>query len=291
MSTKTYAKKFTDEQRAAYRQAQREEAEQRLTAAVSSLQSSDGFAAWLRARSRFHTYSLNNTLLILAQLPEASRVASASVWKDLDRHPAKGSRALRIFAPIEWWVPCAEGEQGARWNSKRERWERKVRSFKLVPVFDVSQTEGAELPEPPDPAEVDGDTHGHLEPRLVKLAGELGFSVSTEQLGGDTGGYCDAAAKRIVIADGLAPNARVRVLVHELAHALGIGYADFGRAIAEVLVESVTYIVLAGAGFDLDAASVPYVAGWAGQQDAAVALRSFASKVDEVARRIEAAIY
>ena len=78
--------------------------------------------------------------------------------------------------------------------------------------------------------------------------------------------------------------------VHELAHALGIGYAEYGRAMAEVLVEAVTYIVLAGQGLAVDASSVPYVAGWAGSTDVATALRTFAAKVDEVARTIEGAL-
>jgi hypothetical protein len=291
MTKKAYAKKFTDEQRAEYKAQQKEEAQARLAEAVASMQSTDGFQNWLRARARFHNYSFGNTLLILAQNPEATRVAAASVWKDLGRFPAKGSRALRIFAPIEWFVPCDSDEQGARWNKKKSRWERKVRSFKLVPVFDVSQTDGDELPAPPMPAELEGDSHAELEPKLVKLAAELGFSVDTEALEGDMGGYCDPTAKRIVLAEGHSANGRVRVLVHEIAHALGIGYKDYGRSMAEVLVESVTYIVLAGAGLDMDAASVPYVAGWAGTADAARSLEQFAGKVDETARRIESAIY
>jgi len=284
-----FTKQFSDEDRAAYRKAQQDEAQARLTAAVASLQSTEGFQAWLRARARFHNYSFNNTLLILAQNPDATRVAAASTWKELGRWPAKGSTALRIFAPIEWWIGCDESDDGAQWNAKRKRWQRKVRSFKLVPVFDVGQTTGEDLPAPPLPAPLDGDSHAELEPKLLALAAELGFTVGTETLR-EAGGYCMPEAKRIVLSDALSPNGRVRVLVHELAHALGIGYKDFGRATAEVLVESVTYIVLSGAGFDLDAASVPYVAGWAGLDDTQARLEQFASKVDEVARRIEGAI-
>jgi hypothetical protein len=228
-------------------------------------------------------------MLILAQCPEATRVAAASVWRELGRFPAKGSHALRVFAPIEWNVACSESDDGARWNAKRKRWERKVRSFKLVPVFDVSQTDGDELPEPPAPAPLVGDSHARLEAPLRRLAGELGFTVETEELGPDMGGYCNPSAKRIAVADGLTPNGRVRVLVHELAHALGIGYEDFGRSGAETIVEAATYIVLAGQGFDVEAASVPYIAGWAGA-GGADKLRDFAESIDSVARRIERAL-
>ena len=291
MATKTrkFASKFTPEQRADYRKAQREEAQAHLTAAVAKLQSSEGFAEWLRARARFHRYSPHNIFLILNQCPEATRVAAASVWREMGRCPAKGSHALRIFAPIEWWIPCLDDDEGARYNAKRGRYERKVKSFKLVPVFDVGQTDGDELPEPPQPVALDGDSHAHLEPALVTLATELGFSVSTETLDGDVGGYCDATVKRIVIAEGTNPNARVRVLVHEIAHALGVGYKDYGRSAAETIVESATFVVLAGQGFDVEATSVPYVAGWAGA-DGAEKLEKFAATIDTIARRIEAAL-
>lgn len=287
---KMYSQRFTDEERAAYREAQRDEAQRNLETAVAELQSAEGFRRWMDARARFHDYSFNNVLLIVSQCPDATRVASAKVWKELGRYPAKGSHAIRVFAPIEWWVPCEQSAQGARWSDRKKRWERKVRSFKLVPVFDISQTAGDDLPEAVEPESVDGDTHAHLEPALITLAEEQGYSVDSEALGATMGGYCDPTRKRIVLNEDLAPNGRVRVLVHELAHALGIGYAEYGRAMAEVLVEAVTYIVLAGQGLAVDASSVPYVAGWAGSTDVATALRTFAAKVDEVARTIEGAL-
>ena len=288
MTRKQYAKKFTPEERAEYHKAQREEASQRLEAAVESLQTSEGFTAWLRARAKFHNYSLNNVLLIMWQLPTASRVASAKVWHELDRHPVKGTKALKVFAPIEWSVKCEQGEVGAKWNAKRERWERKIKAFKLVPVFDVSQTDGEELPSLAS-ADPEGDSLAHLEPKLVKLAKSLGYSVKAESFDDGTGGYCDPIRKIIAIGEHHSPNGRIRVLVHEIAHALGVGYKDYGRSGAEVIVESVTYIVLAGQGFDLDPASVPYIAGW-GNGSATDKMRTFAEKIDELARKIESAL-
>jgi hypothetical protein len=289
MTRKKYASKFTPEQRAEYHKAQREEASERLTEAVESLQTSEGFRAWLSARAKFHNYSLNNTFLILIQTGgTATRVASARVWNELDRHIVKGETAIRVFAPIEWHVPAEPGEPGVKWNAKRERFERKVTGFKLVPVFDVAQTDGEALPTI-DYTEPNGDSHKALLPKLRKLAKSLGYSVVTEELPTDTGGYCDPVRKRIALRKGMAPNAQVRVLTHEIAHALGVGYREYGRGAAEVIVESVTYIVLAGQGFDLDLTSVPYVAGW-GNGNATDKMREFAAKIDELARQIETAI-
>ena len=81
-------------------------------------------------------------------------------------------------------------------------------------------------------------------------------------------------------------NGRVRVLVHELAHALGVGYREYGRERAEVIVDTVTFIVCAGAGLDIAGESIPYVAGW-GETGALKAVTEFAAVIDTIARQIE----
>jgi hypothetical protein len=93
----------------------------------------------------------------------------------------------------------------------------------------------------------------------------------------------------IVVNATLPANARVRVLVHEIAHALGIGYADRGRARAEVMVDCVTYVVCGRVGLDTGGESIPYVAGW-GEDGALDAIKQDAQTIDEVARRIEAVL-
>jgi hypothetical protein len=137
-------------------------------------------------------------------------------------------------------------------------------------------------------APVDGDTHGHLIDPLITFAESLGYTVKMQDTG-DAGGWCDPVNKVIAVDESQHFNGMVRVLVHEIAHALGVGYTEYGRGNAEVIVESVTYIVLAGQGFDLDPTSVPYIAGW-GNGEATDKMREFASKIDELARTIEDAI-
>jgi len=92
-----------------------------------------------------------------------------------------------------------------------------------------------------------------------------------------------------VINDGLPANAQVRVLVHEIAHALGIGYRDYGREQAKVLVDTATYIVCRSVGLDTSGSSVPYIAGW-GEDAGLDAIRRFAATIDSTARQIEAAM-
>jgi len=118
------------------------------------------------------------------------------------------------------------------------------------------------------------------------LAAELGYSVGLRPLDGFADGWCDAQIGEIVVNSKLAGNAQVRVLVHEIAHALGVGYRDYGRRRAEVLVDTVTYIVCGSVGLDVSGSSVPYVTGW-GEGGELDAIRAYAQTIDEIARRIE----
>ena len=134
-----------------------------------------------------------------------------------------------------------------------------------------------------------GESHRHLLGRLEAFADSIGFSVAFEPVAGSAGGWCEAEARRIVIDADLPANAQVRVLVHELAHGLGVGYREFGRRRAEVIVDAVTFIVCGSVGLDVSGETVPYVAGW-GEDGALDAVMEFASTIDGIARRLEDAL-
>jgi hypothetical protein len=165
--------------------------------------------------------------------------------------------------------------------------------FRAVPVFDRSQVTEIPggTPSPLDaPCEpLTGDSHGHLLEPLTAFAAGLGFSVAFEPIPGATGGWCDQQRKRIVVDAEQPVNGQVRVLVHELAHALGVGYREYGRRKAEVIVDTVTFIVCAGGGLDVGGESIPYVAGW-GEDGALEALTEFAAVIDTITRQLEDAI-
>lgn len=134
-----------------------------------------------------------------------------------------------------------------------------------------------------------GESHVHLLAPLQRLVGELGYRVEQRRLDGAADGWCDATAQRIVVNGALPGNARVRVLVHEIAHALGVGYADRGRARAEVLVDCVTYVVLGSVGLDVSGETVPYIAGW-GEGGELDAVHNDAKTIDQITKRIETAL-
>jgi hypothetical protein len=278
-------RKFTETERAARRQADRD----RLEQAARALLSSDGWQRWVRVRSTngLSRYSFGNQLLIAMQCPEASYVAGFRAFLGLNRCVRKGERAIRILAPRS--VRTRENGATQREGSDDDGQPRRT-VFRAVAVFDVSQTDGLPGTEPvslESPCQpIQGDTHAHLLTPLAELAGELGYSVTRRSLDGPADGWCDSHKQEIIINDELPANAQVRVLVHEIAHALGVGYSEYGRRRAEVLVDTVTFIVCGAVGLDTSGSSVPYVAGW-GEGGELDDIRGYAETIDQIARHIE----
>jgi antirestriction protein ArdC len=267
------------------RDARRHEQLEQLRQATSALLTSEGWQRWLRTRSRFHRYSLQNTLLIAFQCPHATHVAGFRRWLELGRCVRKGEKAIRILAPIRY--PRRDAEQ-----TDEGKDEAQLVGFKLAAIFDVFQTEPLPGVEPaplePPGEPVSGESHAHRVPPLQQHARSLGFTVHYQPLDGRAG-YCAAREARIVIDSELPANGKVTTLVHELAHVHGIDYTHFSRAGAELIVESVACIVCGSAGLDTSSESVPYLAGWNPTQ-ADKRIELLASTIDEIARTIEQAL-
>jgi len=276
-------RKLTDAERSERRRADR----QQLERAARALLDSDGWQRWVRVRATngLARYSFHNQLLIALQCPHASYVAGFRAFLKFNRCVCKGERAIRILAPMS-----ARRGSTASDASEQEGEERKRTVFRAVAVFDVSQTEslpGTEVvPLEPPSEPITGDSHAHLVHPLARLAAELDFTLDHGLLDGSADGWCDLTNRPIVVNASLSRNAQVRVLVHELAHALGVGYREHGRSRAEVIVDTVTYVVCGSLGLDTSGSSIPYVAGW-GEDGELEAIRSCARTIDEIARRIE----
>lgn len=201
----------------------------------------------------------HNTLPIGLQCPHATHVAGFRKWLELGRCVRKGEKAIRIFAPVRYRRRAEDEERLG------DEDEPQVTGFRLACVFDVSQTEplpGVD-PAPLDPprAPIEGDTHQHLLAPLAEHAAALGFKVYYEPLG-ERDGYCSTRDSRIGIDSTLSANPKVATLVHELAHAHGVDYDTYSRAKAELIVESVAYVVCGSAGLDTSTDSIPYLAAW-----------------------------
>jgi len=278
MATKS-RRRLSDEERDERRRSDRE----RLGQAAEQLLTSEGWQRWVRVRSQagLARLSVSNQLLVALARPDATFVAGFNAWLGLGYCVKKGERAIAIIAPL----PIKDRDK----LSGKETGESRL-LFKTVFVFDRQQVaplpdrEPASLEPPSEP--LTGGSHEHLIAPLERFAASLGFTVSFEPIAGAAGGWCDARAKRIVVDADAPANARVRILVHEIAHALGVGYAEYGRARSEVIVDTVTNLVCASAGLDVSGESIPYVAGW-GEDGALEAVSEFARTIDQLARQLE----
>jgi hypothetical protein len=275
------SRRMSETERAERRRQDRE----RLQQAARELLSSDGWARWVRVRAMFHSYSAGNCMLLAIQCHQRgivpTRIAGFRTWLKLGRVVRKGETALKILAPM----PLKQHDQ----ETGEETEQRRV-MFRTAFVFDVSQTdvidgtEPAPLQAPRQP--LTGDSHAHLLAPLRAFAESLGYSVSFETIAGSAGGWCDPNAKQIVVDADVPANAQLRTLIHECAHALGIGYDKYSRAQAEVMVDTVTLVAASAVGLAVDGETVAYVSGW-GEDGALEAVTEFAETIDRVARKIE----
>jgi antirestriction factor ArdC-like protein len=284
MSTAYRRRCLSQTERERRRCAERETAKQLLT--------SEGWQRWVRARSMFRRYSAHNCMLIALDLHlrgiEPEPVAGFRTWLKLGRCVRKGEHGIRIVARVTPKKTDPGAERPERDHA--EEGDGRLVRFTSVAVFGLSQTDplpGVEqlpLEAPCEP--LTGDSHAHLLEPLGELATQLGYAVTFEEIPGATGGWCDSHAKRIVVDSDQAVNGQVRTLVHELVHALGVNYQTHSRPQAEVIVDTVTFIVCAGVGLDVGGESIPYVAGW-GEDGALEAVTEFAGVIDTLAHKLE----
>jgi len=247
---------------------------EKLAEGISNLTSSEEWQRHLDVQSRFHRYSFGNVLLIAAQCHEATRVAGFNAWRKMNRSVRKGEKAIWILAPMVYKNADAEGGQD----------DRVIRGFKFVPVFDVAQTDGEELPSVC--SRLDGDdTDGHYD-QLSTFDRSIGFSVEDHEFGGTTNGDCCHTEHRIRVETRNTPIQRVKTLAHESAHALLHEKYD-SRALAELEAESVAYVVCQALGIDSGDYSFGYVASWAGDDEQAIAgIKASGERIQKTAATI-----
>lgn len=235
---------------------------------------SEQFKSFLDTMSKFHNYSLNNIHLLKMQNPNVSQVASFNKWKtDFDRTVKKGSKALKIWVPyqVKTSIPVHQKELDFT-PAENEIGEKEVTvtRFKLGNVFDVSQTEGKELPKAIH--ELTGDVKDYED--LYRAAKAVSMDnqvpISFEEIKREsTNGYYSPDENRIVISKGLKGQEQIlKTIFHEMAHAdlhrgSNAQYGDDQYRKQELQAESVAYVVANHFGFDTSSYSFGYLAIWA----------------------------
>lgn len=247
---------------------------------VRALVTSDDWTRALEVAARFHRYSFSNTMLILMQRPDATQVAGFNTWKKLGRHVLRGENGIKILAPMTARKTVTDEETG------EEQTIRIIRGFKVVHVFDVSQTDGKPLPDVQAPELLTGEASAETWDRLVGFAGTLGYTVLRETHAAipQANGVCDYQARTISVRPDLQGAQALKTLVHEIAHAVLHGVGSAERSTAEVEAESTAFVVLRALGHSPEGYSFPYVAGWSGGDLKVV--QETGERVVDAARRI-----
>jgi DNA primase len=255
---------------------------QQLQDSLQELVTSEDWQRALAVAARFHDYSFANTRLIgaqsLARGFTPSRVAGYRAWRDLGRHVRKGERGLQILAPVIRKVTPESAEEE----------EKRVVGFRVVHVFDITQTDGEPLPEVPITL-VQGDLPTDWEQVRGLITGS-GFDLQVADLDrlGEANGVTDWNRRDVVVRASLPGAQRFKTAVHELAHIRLHEPNSDGRpscrGIVEVEAESVAYMVCAGLGIDSAGYSLGYVASWSGGDLAKVA--ATANRVIGCAREV-----
>ena len=235
---------------------------------------SEQFKSFLDTMSKFHNYSLNNIHLLKMQNPNVSHVASFNKWKtDFERTVKKGSKALKIWVPYQVKTKISTNQNELSFSPSENEMEEKevtVTRFKLGNVFDVSQTEGKELPKAIN--ELTGSVKDYEDlyraAKVVSMDNQV--SISFEEIKREgANGYYSPNENRIVISKGLKGQEHIlKTIFHEMAHSdlhrgTNAQYGDDQYRKQELQAESVAYVVANHFGFDTSSYSFGYLAIWA----------------------------
>lgn len=256
----------------------------KLEAGIVSYMESDKFKTFLNCMARFHSYSLNNTLLIAMQKPDATLVAGYTAWqKNFGRQVRKGEKAIRILAPTPYRkkmevavIDPATGQ--ARLNpdgtKATELKEIMVPAFKVVNVFDAAQTDGKPLPTL-GVNELTGDVRQY-EMFFEALKRSSPVPISFEQIDSGAKGYYHTVDHRIALQEGMSQVQTIKTAVHEISHSLmhSKGPKELSpddprltRNVKEVEAEAVAYTVSQHYGIETSDYTFAYILSWSQGKD------------------------
>ena len=274
----------------------------RLEQGIAELFDSERYREYLKVMSKFHNYSFRNTVLIAMQKPDASLVAGFSAWKNnFERNVMKGQKGIKIIAPSPYKIkqemqkidPHTQkpviGKDG---KPVTEEKEVTIPAYKVVSVFDVSQTEGKELPDiAVDELTGDVDRYKDFFAALEKTSP---VPIAFENIEGGSHGYYHLEDKRIAINEGMSELQTLKTAIHEIAHAklhdvdLNAPLEEqnrIDRRSREVQAESVAYTVCQHFGLDTSDYSFGYVAGWSSGKEM-TELKASLETIQETAKEL-----
>ena len=277
-------KKMSKEEEDKKRQETIDKAIETMNKGIYEYLDSDRFKTLLDTMSKFHDYSMNNTLLILEQNPHATHLAGYNKWQqDFNRQVKRGEKGLMIWMPVEikvkenHYVLDENGNRilGDDGKFKREEVEVKKRTFKIGYTFDVSQTEqieGKEVIELSPVKDLKGDVKDYQV--LTKALMEISpVPIKIEAFTASAKGCYNSLTNEITIQPDMSEVQTIKTMIHEIAHSIVHSEenlnqlkqkenVEFSKNEREVQAESIAYIVSSHLGIDTSDYSFPYVATW-----------------------------
>lgn len=259
-----------------------------LEKGIESYLDSDTYKNFLSCFSSFNDYSQKNMRLLLAQLPTATMVAKASDWKNLGRYPSKGTKALRIYGPNPEYKKDAEGNY-----LKDEKGEKiptgNIAGWKLVPVFDVSQTHGKELPKPIYELTENFKEPKHFLSIFNAVKNCTTASISLQEISREgVRGFYNHDTHSIVIRKGMNQYQTLKTEIHEVAHSLlHQKTSEFiSKEQKEFEAESVAYIVCQNYGVDTSDYTFAYLSSWTNKGERIADFENSLKTITNTAREI-----
>ncbi len=255
----------------------------KLEEGLKELFDSEKYRSYLSTMSKFHNYSVNNTLLIAMQKPEASLVAGFRAWqKNFNRHVNKGEKGIRILAPTPYIIKeerdkldpvTGEVMLDKEGMPQTEEVEVKIPAFRAVSVFDVSQTDGEPIPEL-EAKELLSTVEGY-EDFIKAVTYVAPATISFEDIPGSSRGFFSPTENRIAVQEGMSESQTLKTMVHETAHSMlhskevdsDILVPVKDRNTKEVEAESIAFTVCSHFGIDTSEYSFGYIAGWSSGRD------------------------
>ncbi len=247
-----------------------------LKEGISKVRSSEDWKAHLALSSHFWAYSFGNQLLIASQCPAATMVTGLRSWNKLGRSVNGGSKSIRILAPR---IINKEVKK----NGVTEK-QQFLAGFRAVPVFDISQTNGKDLPVLAH--KLVGAAPAGVYEKVADYLASNGFPVSREEVPGEANGY--AMAGKIVVDSGLSDAQALKTLLHEAGHAMlgHCGNNDKGTDLKELEAETTSYICCKALGLDPDPYSFGYLASWSYGDDTGKLLEKAGQVAAVIAKKI-----
>lgn len=253
----------------------------RLEQGIQSVFESDRYREYLTVMGRFHSYSMNNTILIMLQKPEASYVAGYKTWESLGRYVKKGEQGIQIFVPClykkkeEMEVsdsdrkekePSVSDADDKEKEPVKEQQEILYTYFRPAAIFDISQTEGNPLPELAPELQGRVPEYKML---LEALKEAAPVPIRFEAWDARKKGHYDLMKKEIIIKEGMSEQQTIKTAIHETAHS--ILHAEPRQvkdaASMEIEAESIAYVVCQHYGLDTSEYSFSYLAGWSSNKE------------------------